>query len=144
LIDLVRSLYPLEKKPGIISLLAGHPNSATFPITSLNFTSRSPEDPSKEISTSLSPEALRQGLQYGPTSGTPQLCEWLLHLQEQEHGRKRGIDWRVSITNGSQDAIYKVSSILLRLMFLRLNMTQSIMALVDRGDPVLVEKPAYA
>jgi DNA-binding transcriptional MocR family regulator len=60
---------------------------------------------------SLSPDALRQGLQYGPTAGMPQLCEWLLDLQEREHGRKRGIDWRVSVTNGSQDAIYKVDPI---------------------------------
>jgi tryptophan aminotransferase len=60
---------------------------------------------------SLSPEALQQGLQYGPTAGMPRLCDWLLDLQEREHGRKRGVDWRVSITTGSQDGINKVSSV---------------------------------
>ena len=118
-IDLVRSISPLEKKPGVISFLAGYPNSETVPITSLNFTTRSPEDPSNEVSMSLSPEALQQAFQYGPTAGMPQLSEWILNLQEREHGRNRGADWRLSVTNGSQDAIYKVRSVFLTVTLLR-------------------------
>lgn len=34
----------------------------------------------------------------------------MVELQEKEHGRKKqGEGWRLSVTAGSQDAIYKVS-----------------------------------
>jgi hypothetical protein len=51
---------------------------------------------------------LSMGLQYAPTSGIPPIVEWLSEFQEQEHGRTRQEGWRVSVTAGSQDAIYKV------------------------------------
>ena len=105
---LVRGLYPLEQRPGVISLLAGKPNATTFPLTSVKLTSRSPTDPDKEIETEVSGEALAEGLQYGPTAGIPSLIEWVYGLQEREHGRKKGEGWRVSIGGGSQDVIYKV------------------------------------
>jgi hypothetical protein len=38
---------PLESKPGLISMLAGKPNSSTFPFTSIQLTARSPTDPTK-------------------------------------------------------------------------------------------------
>ncbi|OBZ66192.1 hypothetical protein A0H81_13800 [Grifola frondosa] len=123
----IRGLYPLESRPGLISLLAGKPNATTFPLTSLQLTSRSPKDSSKEITTEITGSALAEGLQYGPTAGLPKLCEWVYGLQEIEHGRKKGEGWRVSIGSGSQDVIYK-----------------AIMALVNPGDPVLVESPVYA
>lgn len=105
----VRGLYPLEQRPGVISLLAGKPNATTFPLTSVKLTSRSPTDPGKEIETEVSGKALAEGLQYGPTAGLPSLIEWVYGLQEREHGRKKGESWRVSIGGGSQDVIYKVS-----------------------------------
>lgn len=93
----------------MISLLAGKPNAATFPLTSIKLTSRSPTDPSKEIETEINGKALAEGLQYGPTAGLPSLIEWVTGLQEREHGRKKGEGWRVSVGGGSQDVIYKVS-----------------------------------
>lgn len=105
----VRGLFPLESRPGLISLLAGKPNPLTFPFTSLSFTARSPTDPSQEISLSLTPEELAEGLQYSATSGLPEFCNWLTGLQEHSHGRKRGEGWRVTVGSGSQDLIYKVS-----------------------------------
>ena len=104
----VRSLMPLEKTPGIISLLAGKPNSSTFPFTSIQLTARSPTDPGKEEVLTIGPEQMETVLQYGPTSGTPGLLEWIWGLQEFEHRRNRGEGWRPSVSAGSQDAIYKV------------------------------------
>lgn len=104
----VRSLFPLEKKPGVISLLAGKPNPDTFPFTSVSFTARSPDDPAKEDSYIISGAALSQALQYSDTAGLPQLIDWLTGLQEVSHGRKKGEGWQLSIGSGSQDVIYKV------------------------------------
>ena len=98
----------MEKTPGLISLLAGKPNAATFPFTSLNFTARSPIDPNKELSLSLDEDDLLQGLQYGDTAGLKKLCDWFAGLQTLNHGRKKDEGWRISVGSGSQDLIYKV------------------------------------
>jgi tryptophan aminotransferase len=104
----VRSLIPLESRPGLISLRAGQPNASTFPITSLTFTANSPHDSSEQKTLTISPELLATGLQYGATAGLKGLCEWFEGLQEKAHGRSRGEGWRVSVGTGSQDVIYKV------------------------------------
>lgn len=70
---------------------------------------------------------LHEGLQYGDTAGLPVLLEWLYGLQDVSHGRKKGEGWRISVTSGSQDAIYK-----------------AVNAMLDPGDAVLVESPVYA
>ncbi|EKM58576.1 uncharacterized protein PHACADRAFT_207395 [Phanerochaete carnosa HHB-10118-sp] len=123
----IRGLYPLESRPGLISLLAGKPNATTFPLTSIQLKARSPTDPEQEITTDLSGNALAEGLQYGPTAGIPSLIEWVYGLQEKEHGRKKGEGWRVSIGSGSQDVIYK-----------------AVNAIFNLGDSLLVESPVYA
>lgn len=126
----IRGLYPLERTPGVISLLAGKPNAALFPFTSVQFTAPAcAADGSVSEQTLLKVDdgVLAMGLQYAPTSGIPPMVEWLTEFQEQEHARRRTEGWRVSVTAGSQDAIYK-----------------AIQALVDPGDPVLIEKPVYA
>ncbi|OJT07361.1 Kynurenine/alpha-aminoadipate aminotransferase, mitochondrial [Trametes pubescens] len=123
----IRGLYPLELRPGMISLLAGKPNAATFPLTSVQIKARSPTDPQKEFTTDITGAALAEGLQYGPTAGLPSMIEWIYGLQEREHGRKKGEGWRVSVGAGSQDVLHK-----------------AIFALVNPGDAVLVESPVYA
>ncbi|PBL03353.1 PLP-dependent transferase [Armillaria gallica] len=123
----IRSLLPLEATPGIISLLAGKPNAATFPFTSLSFTARSPIDPSRDVPVELSQAELAKGLQYGETAGIPQLRDWLTGLQENIHGRRQGEGWRLSVGSGSQDLIYK-----------------AVTAMINPGDPILVESPVYA
>ncbi|KAI0289763.1 pyridoxal phosphate-dependent transferase [Russula brevipes] len=122
----IRALFPLEQTPGVISLLAGKPNAASFPFISVQFTAPR-ADGSEPTLLKVDDDLLSMGLQYAPTNGIPPMVEWLTEFQEQEHGRWRREGWRVSVTAGSQDAIYK-----------------AIQALVDPGDPVLVEKPAYA
>ncbi|KAK1222004.1 hypothetical protein PQX77_015183 [Marasmius sp. AFHP31] len=135
----IRSLYPLEKTPDMISLLAGKPNASTFPFTSFSFTARAPtEDPSllgpeggprdTDVQVTIDPEDLATGLQYTDTAGIPSLLNWLGGLQEKMHGRKpSGEGWRLSVGAGSQDLIFKAIS-----------------AMVNPGDPVLLESPMYA
>ncbi|KAF9001590.1 pyridoxal phosphate-dependent transferase [Cyathus striatus] len=123
----IRDLFPLELTPGVISLLAGKPNPATFPFTSLSFAARSPIDPSQENALTVDPALLEVALQYSPTAGLKGLITWIEGLQEKMHGRKMGEGWRVSMGAGSQDLIYK-----------------AVTALVNDGDSVLVESPVYA
>lgn len=89
-------------------MLAGKPNSDTFPITSLKFTARDPFNPTSEIPIELSNDELQTALQYNLTAGNTDLCDWIYGLQEISHGRKQGEGWKVSIGAGSQDLIYKV------------------------------------
>jgi len=125
----IRSLFPLEKTPGLISLLAGKPNPTMFPLTSISFSARSPTSsaPEDETSYTLEPSEIAMGLQYGDTAGIKPLREWLYGLQDFSHGRKVGEGWSVSVGSGSQDLIYK-----------------AVQALVDDGDAVLIESPVYA
>ena len=109
---LVRGLFPLEQTPGVISLLAGKPNGAMFPFSSVQFTVPRPDtgssDSEEQMLLKVDDDLLSKGLQYAPTSGVPQMVEWLTEFQEQEHARRRLEGWRISVTAGSQDAIYKV------------------------------------
>ncbi|KAJ6512618.1 PLP-dependent transferase [Mycena sanguinolenta] len=127
----IRSLFPLEATPGVISLLAGKPNPTTFPFTSFNFTACGPptEDGqfTEDIQLTLSGAELAAGLQYGPTAGFPQLVDWLYDLQRSVHGRERGEGWTISVGSGSQDLLNK-----------------TITALLNPGDAVLVQSPIYA
>ncbi|KAH9970633.1 PLP-dependent transferase [Lactifluus volemus] len=100
----IRGLYPLEKTPGVISLLAGKPNAALFPFTSVQFTAPH-ADGSGEALFSVDDDLLSMGLQYAPTAG---IQPWNM-----VEGGGRG--------GGS-----------------------AVQALVNPGDPVLVEKPVYA
>ncbi|KAF7374318.1 PLP-dependent transferase [Mycena sanguinolenta] len=127
----IRSLFPLEATPGVISLLAGKPNPTTFPFTSFNFTACGPptEDGqfTEDIQLTLSGAELAAGLQYGPTGGLPPLVDWLYDLQRTVHGRERGEGWALSVGSGSQDLLSK-----------------TITALLNPGDAVLVQSPVYA
>lgn len=108
--DTVRSLYPVEERPGMISLLAGKPNASTFPFTSFEFKAKSPIDDSEQTLT-LDSSCLEEALQYGPTAGMPRLVSWLKGLQEYSHGRKEDdpLGWSLSVGTGSQDLLSKVS-----------------------------------
>ncbi|KAL0568683.1 hypothetical protein V5O48_013298 [Marasmius crinis-equi] len=135
----IRSLLPLEKTPGLISLLTGKPNESTFPFTSLSFTARGPtKNPSllgpaggvrnTDIKVTIDSEDLAMGLQYTDTAGIPGLLRWFEGLQEKMHGRKASDEgWRISVGAGSQDLIYK-----------------AINTMVNPGEPVLLENPMYA
>ena len=85
----VRSLYPLEKSPGLISLLAGKPNPSTFPFNSIMFTAKSPLNFQEDVKLTLYGDSLAQGLQYGDTAGLRPLLDWIGGLQEVNYGRKK-------------------------------------------------------
>ncbi|KAF8879248.1 PLP-dependent transferase [Infundibulicybe gibba] len=123
----IHSLFHLEATPGLISFLAGKPNASTFPFTSLSVSARSPMDPTKETSLKIEESDFAQGLQYGETAGWEKLCDWFYGLQEFSHGRKRNEGWKISVGTGSQDVIFKAMT-----------------ALLNPGDSVLVESPAYS
>jgi tryptophan aminotransferase len=100
----------------VISLLAGKPNAALFPFTSIQFTAPSsgaPDGSAEQTLLKVDDDLLAMGLQYAPTSGIPPMVEWLTDFQEEEHTRRRSEGWRISVTAGSQDAIYKVRRVLL-------------------------------
>lgn len=92
----------------MISLLAGKPNVDTFPITSMQFNLRDPVS-SAESTIVLTEGELAKGLQYSSSAGIPDLLDWLVGLQEYNHGRKRGEGWGLCFGTGSSDLIYKVS-----------------------------------
>ncbi|KAF7289656.1 Aminotran-1-2 domain-containing protein [Mycena chlorophos] len=128
----IRSLFPLENTPGILSLLAGKPNPTSFPFTGLTFTARPPPNANGELALednaiSLPSADLQAALQYGPTAGLPALIEWLYELQQVVHGRGKGEGWSLMIGNGSQDLLSK-----------------AVVALFNPGDTVLVQSPVYA
>lgn len=143
----VRSLFPLERTPGLISLLAGKPNASTFPFTSLSFNARSPTHPDEESTLTIDGAELEQGLQYGDTAGLKSLLDWIQGLQELNHGRKKDEGWRISIGSGSQDLIFKVifyQSLLSLIIISTNSLYQAVNAMVNPGESVLVESPVYA
>ncbi|CAK5268112.1 unnamed protein product [Mycena citricolor] len=127
----IRSLFPLENLPGMISLLAGKPNPYSFPFTSFKFGTTAPGGQARgggeELELSVSGDDLTSALQYGPTAGMPALLQWLAELQEHVHGRSLGEGWQVIVGTGSQDLLAK-----------------AITALLNPGDSVLVQSPIYA
>lgn len=114
----IRALMKLTSTPGMISLGGGLPNPTTFPIDSLQFTTKAGKTLLVESAD------LNDGLQYSPTPGMPALVEWLRKLQEHVH--KPLVDVDICIGGGSQDVLSKAFDMLLR-----------------PGDHVLVESPAY-
>ncbi|KAL7004445.1 hypothetical protein EMMF5_005996 [Cystobasidiomycetes sp. EMM_F5] len=125
----------------MISFLAGKPNAATFPFESITLNLKSPvpfqhasdngkaNGHSEEItSIDISGPELDEALQYGATSGLPALIKWMESFQAFAHHRnKENENWRMSVGVGSQDCLSK-----------------AFQALVDDGDSVLFESPAYS
>ncbi|KAF9020567.1 TdiD protein [Hymenopellis radicata] len=124
----IRSLIPMESKPGMLSMLAGKPNPSTYPFTRITMTVKSPSPLSDPTLTDieLGGDDLSTALQYSMTSGLPALVEWVTELAAQVHGITPGDGARVSMGSGSQDLLYKAFS-----------------ALINRGDSIIVEAPTY-
>lgn len=122
---LVWDLLRLERKPGMISMLAGKPNPTTFPFTSLSVDILSPEG-GEDTQITLTEAELHAALQYGITRGMPALVELLTDLQKHLHGGEDDGTWRLSIGPGTQDYLFKMLT-----------------ALLDPGNSVLVENPTY-
>lgn len=110
-------MFPYERRPGMISMLAGKPNPVTFPFASISMTIKDPPSSSGKSTTTTEPEVvtvdgadLVQGLQYAETAGLPRLNAWMVELQKLVHGRDPAEGWKCSIGSGSQDLLVKVRS----------------------------------
>ncbi|TIB36823.1 hypothetical protein E3P86_02366 [Wallemia ichthyophaga] len=126
----IRALFPLENKPGMISLLAGKPNPETFPFENITVSLKpvSPGAPHPKLEINAGPD-LAEALQYTATCGLPRLHKFVSDLQNHVHGRRCEAgedDFAITITNGSQDAFTKACA-----------------ALIEQGDYVLIESPVY-
>lgn len=115
----IRSLQPLLREPGMISLGGGMPNPALFPIKGLSFSMQ--DNQVVELPTRLVEEAL----QYSATSGLPELLGRLRNVQASEHSPPA--DFSMSMGNGSQDLLAKAFDCVL-----------------NEGDAVLLENPTYS
>ena len=114
----IRSLFPAELLPGMLSFLAGKPNPQTFPLSAITLTVAPAPGASAPVEVPISGAALAAGMQYGPTNGIRELNEWLVKWQERIHrrtcpavgatARPGAGNWRVTIGQGSQDLLTKV------------------------------------
>jgi 2-aminoadipate transaminase len=100
--------------PGVLSMTGGFPNPKTFPTDELD-----------EIAGRLLREDSAVALQYTPCEGLPGVREYLVERQEQLQGR-RPETAELIVTSGGMECI-----------------TLMCQALVDPGDPVVVESPTY-
>ncbi|KAJ7114790.1 pyridoxal phosphate-dependent transferase [Mycena epipterygia] len=130
----IRGLFPLENIPGMISLLAGRPNSSTFPFESITMklkptlagmVHRAGDNDSFELT--LDGDVLSEALQYGMTAGVARFINWLETFQTHVHKRVFDGSWAICVGCGSQDLMFKACE-----------------ALIDDGDFVLIETPVYA
>ncbi|CAO1627874.1 unnamed protein product [Parajaminaea phylloscopi] len=124
----IRSLFPLEKTPGMISLLAGKPNADTYPIAGLSVQLKPVIQGEEPTTLNIQGTDLEEALQYGPTRGMPRLVTFLESIQERVH--RRPIDhsvWQVTQGIGSQDLL-----------------TKAFECIFDKDDTFLVESPAFA
>lgn len=105
----------------MLSLGAGNPNPDAFPFESAVFKLKDGS------SIPIDADLMRDGLQYGPSSGLAPLLSWIRRTIISEHNPSRKeSEWEIAVTTGSQDAISKACDML-----------------VARGDSVLIEEPAY-
>ncbi|KAK2183051.1 hypothetical protein NP493_325g01000 [Ridgeia piscesae] len=117
----------VSAKESTVSLAGGMPNSEMFPFKEFLVKLRDGSE------LTLEGKKLKQALQYGQSSGIPDLLAWLSKFQELQHSPPR---WRhtpkdggttICVTAGSQDALSK-----------------SFEMMVDPGDNVIVENPTYS
>jgi DNA-binding transcriptional MocR family regulator len=109
----IRNFFRLTERPEVISFAGGFPGSEFFPR----------EDIARTLAELVREEG-RYALQYGPTEGNYELRAYLAGKMRRE-GSPCELE-NIIITDGSQQAL----DLLCRI-------------LVDPGDPVLVEEPAY-
>ncbi|KAG7158718.1 Kynurenine/alpha-aminoadipate aminotransferase-like 2 [Homarus americanus] len=115
----IRKLYDMEMND-MISLGAGKPNPATFPLLSGSL-----KMPGEEQLT-LTPALLNFALQYSKTDGYPPLVEKLKSLTLRLHNPPRWQDTRLIVTSGSQNGVHAALSLMMNV-----------------GDYVIIEEPNY-
>ena len=109
----IRDLMSLANKPGMILFSGGMPDNDMFPLEEID-----------AIYENLTPQEKKIAMQYGPTSGLPQLLQSLtLYLE------KKGLpvsENKLMITTGSLQAINIMAK-----------------AFINPGDTILVENPCF-
>jgi len=115
----IRTLVPLTKLPGMISLGVGAPNPITFPYEKVTIALKD------GTTVDLSGDALYEGLQYSSSYGLPPLVDWIKKNQASTH-KPTLTDWNVMVTTGSQDALNIAFDMLL-----------------NEYDSILTESPTY-
>ena len=111
--SLIREILKVTLRPGMISLAGGLPSPQSFPVEALR-------DAFAEVFAAEASEAL----QYSATEGHRPLREWIA-AQESARGVPTTPD-EVLIVSGSQQALDLIGK-----------------ALVEEGEPLLVESPTY-
>jgi 2-aminoadipate transaminase len=100
--------------PGVLSMMGGFPNPATFPTDELD-----------ELAARLLREDAAVAMQYTACEGIPSVREYLVERQAQLQGRRPELA-ELIVTSGGMECI-----------------TLMCQALVDPGDAVVVESPSY-
>lgn len=109
----IRDLMSLATRPDIISFAGGMPGNELFPLQQID-----------EIIASLTEKEKQVAMQYGPTTGLPQLLESL-----SEYLKNKGLPvdtHKIIITTGSLQAINMLGK-----------------AFIDAGDDIIVENPSF-
>ncbi len=109
----IRDLMSLANKPGMILFSGGMPDNNLFPLEEVDI-----------IYNNLSEKEKQIAMQYGPTSGLPQLLNSL-----KDYLKKKGLpvdDNKLMITTGSLQAINILAK-----------------AFIDPGDTIVVENPCF-
>jgi len=109
----IRELFRMIEQPGMISFAGGLPDPDVFPV-----------EPFASCADVLTRDG-RQVLQYGASEGYPPLREVLIELMTDRLGYRPEPD-QLLITSGSQQAVDLMAR-----------------ALLDPGDVVVIEAPAY-
>lgn len=103
----IRSLQPLLKTPGMLSLGGGMPAPHLFPFQRLTVEVTSPLAPLGPPQTMvLEGDRLKEALQYSPSWGLDRLLLELKALQGREHGEKVAGN-PIMVTTGSQEGLTK-------------------------------------
>ena len=105
---------------GKVSLGGGNPHPSTFPFAGMTLLLKD------GVSLEVSEGDMETALQYSATAGLPDLVAWLKELQHTSHGRTLD-SFDLSIGGGSQEVL-----------------TKALEMLLNDGDPILIEAPAYS
>jgi len=100
--------------PGVLSMTGGFPNPRTFPVDELD-----------ELAARLVRDDAAVALQYTPSEGLPSVRDFLRDRQAELHGTRPAHD-ELIVTSGGMECIALLAQ-----------------ALLDPGDPIVVEAPTY-
>jgi 2-aminoadipate transaminase len=110
----VTEILKLAERPDVISLAGGLPDPSVFPLERV-----------RESQERVLRDEGASALNYGPNPGFTRLREWIAERMEATEGVSLGFE-NILVTSGGIEALNLVS-----------------MAVLDRGDTVLVEAPTY-